>query len=83
MFSIEEAIHIAKESYPAGDIFSWIEWNDLYLFKMFNNLPGEEQMDPFFSVNKETGEFKEFGILTDGDTLEIIDLFVEKESQSG
>ena len=35
-------------------------------------------MDPFYSVNINTGEFRDFSILTDGDIGEITNLFNSK-----
>lgn len=78
--NIQEAIKIVQNSLPNGKIESAIEYKNLYLFQVFSYLPGEEEMDPFFSVNKETGEFSDFSIITDGDTEEIISLF-EKEKR--
>lgn len=75
MISIPEAINIVHENHPDGKIKNYVTYKNLYLFMVFNNRPFEEEMDPFFSVDKETGEFKEFSILTDGDTSEIVSLF--------
>jgi hypothetical protein len=75
MLNIMDAIKIARESYPNGKIQSHVSYRNVFLFQIFNDMPGEEEMDPFFSVDKLTGEFKEFSILTDGDTAEIVSLF--------
>ena len=40
-----------------------------------SDLPEEEEMDPFYSVNKLTGEFKEFSIFSDDNIDYIVPLF--------
>jgi hypothetical protein len=75
MLSVKEAIEVVHKNHPLGEIQSWVTYKNLYLFQVFNKRPGEEEMDPFFSVDKETGEFKEFSILTDGNTAEVVSLF--------
>ena len=80
MLSTKQAVQIAKKNYPSGKIEKIVEYNKVYLLMIFGGDPEEEEMDPFFSVDKETGEFQEFSILTDGDTGEIVSLFVKAES---
>lgn len=75
MFSLLDATRIVRKNHPYGDIKAAIEYKNLYLFMVFNKNPGEEEMDPFFSVDKNTGAFNEFSILTDGDMSEILPLF--------
>lgn len=75
MLSANEATRVVKEYMPTGDIQKRIEYEGLYLFQIFTDRPGEEELDPFYSVNKETGEFRDFSIITDGNTEEILRLF--------
>lgn len=75
MLSVLDATNIVRKVYPDGIIQKVISYKNLYLFMIFNNRPFEEEMDPFYSVNKNTGVFNEFSILTDGDTDEILYLF--------
>lgn len=70
-----EATQIVRNNIPNGKIQCWIIYRDLYLFQVFTDLPFEEDMDPFYSVNMNTGEFKDFSIITDGDIAEITSLF--------
>ena len=49
-----------------------------YIFKVFIDNGFEKEMDPFYSVNINTGEFRDFSILTDGDIGEITNLFNSK-----
>lgn len=73
--SLQKAINIVKKNIPNGKIDASIRYRDLYLFKVFIDNGFEKEMDPFYSVNINTGEFRDFSILTDGDIGEIINLF--------
>lgn len=76
--SIQKAINIVKKNIPNGKIDASIRYHDLYLFKVFIDNGFEKEMDPFYSVNINTGEFRDFSILTDGDIGEITNLFNSK-----
>lgn len=82
MLDIDAAAVIILKNIPIGVIQSAIEYRDLYLFKVFTTRVGEEQMDPFYSVDKMTGAFSEFSIITDGDTSEILELFRGEERKA-
>jgi hypothetical protein len=73
--NLEKAIGIVKKNIPEGKIDAHIRYHDLYLFRVFMDNGLEKGMDPFYSVNVNTGEFRDFSILTDGDIDEILDLF--------
>lgn len=73
--SLQKAINIVKKNIPNGKIDASIRYRDLYLFKVFIDNGFEKEMDPFYSVNINTGEFRDFSILTDGDIGEITNLF--------
>jgi hypothetical protein len=77
MLSVQEAQKIVQKQLPDGKIQASISYGDLYIFQVFTEDPFEEEDDPFFSVHKRTGEFKDFSVLTDGNTAEIISLFTE------
>lgn len=76
--SLQNAIDIVNKNIPNGKIDKSIIYHDLYIFKVFIDNGFEKDMDPFYSVNINTGEFRDFSILTDGDTGEIINLFNSK-----
>lgn len=76
--SLQKAINIVKKNIPNGKIDASIRYRDLYLFKVFIDNGFEKEMDPFYSVNINTGEFRDFSILTDGDIGEITNLFNSK-----
>jgi hypothetical protein len=77
MLNILEATSIVHKNLPNGNIKAFIDYQDLFIFQVFTDDDLEGQFDPFFSVNKETGDFRDFSILTDGDTQEIAKLFLQ------
>lgn len=76
MLSVSQAINIVKKYIPQGSIQSAIEYNGLYVFMVFDNDELEGQMDTFYSVDIQTGEFRDFSIITDGDISKINNLFL-------
>ena len=80
MLTSKQATQIVEGFLPGWKIQSYVEYKDLYLFKVFNDDPYEGEMDPFFSVNKKTGEFLDFSIFTDGDMSELEPLFAAAEA---
>ena len=78
MLDIKEAIKVAKESYPTGKIQKVVEYKGLYVFLIFDDDPLEGKMDPYYSVDKKTGEFKEFSLFLHGDMEELTKLFLRK-----
>lgn len=79
MLSIHEATNIITQNLPNGRIQGVVSYNNLYLFQVFTDRPFEEEMDPFYSVDKDTGEFSDFSIIEDGDIDEITSLFENLE----
>jgi hypothetical protein len=75
MLSLSEATSIVRENLPDGEIKKYIEYRNLYIFQVLGSDPDEGLFDPFFSVNKDNGEFRDYSILTDGDPGEISELF--------
>lgn len=82
MLSVEQATMIVEKALPNGQIQAVVEYNDLYLFQVFTDRPFEEEFDPFYSVDKNTGAFSDFSIITDGNISEILPLF-EQEKRRG
>ena len=77
MLNGREATDIVVKAFPTGDIQAYVGYENLFIFQIFSKDPGEEEMDPFYSVNRETGEFRDFSVITDGDTATIIGLFTK------
>jgi hypothetical protein len=75
MLDIKEATKIVNKALPGDPINTYVEYENLFIFQVFSKRPMEEQMDPFYSVNRETGEFRDFSIITDGNISEINSLF--------
>jgi hypothetical protein len=82
MLDVKEATKVVNDSLPGWKIDAIVDYNNLYLFRVFSDRPFEEEMDPFFSVDKETGEFSDFSIITDGNTSEILSLFQKAKPTS-
>lgn len=80
MPNVQEATAIVHKNYPEGKIQKFIVYKDLFLFQVFSDDPFEGQWDPYYSVNQKTGEFRDFSIITDGDIVEITNLFAEAKS---
>ena len=76
MLNEKQAAAIIAKKIPKGTIQNVIDYRGLFIFQVFIEDPFEEDMDPFYSVNKQTGEFKEFSIITDGDITEVTALFM-------
>ena len=82
MLSLDEAKAVVNKNLPGGAIQSSVDYNGLYLFMVFRLAPEESEMDPFFSVDKKTGAFKEFSVITDGNTDELLGLFEKAKLQT-
>lgn len=81
MVDIKTAEQIVKKAIPDGAIQAYIEYKGLYVFQVFTTDPGEEELDPFYSVNQKTGEFRDFSVLTDGNMRDISRLFYEAKTR--
>lgn len=62
MLSKAEASTIVTSHIPDGTIQKTGFYKDLYIFMVFNSRPEEEEMDPFYSVNSNTGKFSALSI---------------------
>ena len=80
MVSIIEAEKVIKRELPEGKVVDRAPYKNLFIFVVDVPSEGEEMMDPYYSVNKETGEFKEFSVTKDINPLELVGLFTEGES---
>lgn len=80
--NLNQAIQIVKKEYSDGKIQRYIDYNGKFIFQIFNEDPLEGQMDPFYSVDQNTGEFSDFSIITDGDTETIASLFQQASIQT-
>lgn len=76
MLSVEVARAIVQEAFPNADIRENIDYRGEYIFVVMIPMPLEEGYDPFIAVNQETGELRDYSIITDGDISETMPLFV-------
>lgn len=77
MLTKDQAAIKFKKVLPDREIRAIVPYKNVYLVKAFSNVPFEEEMDPFFFVDKETGAIGEFSVLTDGDPKEIGEAFAQ------
>lgn len=82
MLSLEEATKKLLKVFPNGKIKASIEYRDLFVFQMFVFRPLETEWDPFYSVNKITGELRDFSVIEDGNIGEINALFMKAKGSS-
>lgn len=75
MLEIKEALALAKKALPDGQIQKTIGYKNFFVFQIFSPDPFEGVLDPFYSVDRTTGEFRDFSIFTDGNGAEIYRLF--------
>lgn len=65
-----EARNIALRNMPIGsEIVRVVEYGNLYILQIIWPDPLEGNLDPFFSVNQQTGAFSDFSIQSGGLTL--------------
>jgi hypothetical protein len=71
MLAKDEAQNLLEKALPDVPVKAWSRYRNLYLFRVQWPFEGEEDFDPFVSVNSETGEVRDFSVMTDGDISEI------------
>lgn len=74
MFSQIQAQSNLSKFYPDASIKVWASYKDLYLFRVEHPSLEEKDFDPFFSVNDNTGEVRDFSVLTDISMSEFMNL---------
>lgn len=75
MLGIKEALAIAKKAVPDGKVQKAISYKNVFVFQIFTDDPFEGQLDPFYSVDRNTGEFRDFSIFNGGNAVELVRLF--------
>lgn len=74
MLSFEDASKIVEQNAP-GKIKAAVKYKKLYIFQVIDDDDEVEgSMDPFYSVDSESGAFSDFSILTDIDISEFANL---------
>lgn len=67
-----EASRILEKNLPDRKIVCAIEYEGEYLFIAHGTDPLEGRFDPFFSVNKRTGYFRDFSPQDFSDPLDVL-----------
>jgi len=75
VININSAIRIVKQNIPEGVIKSYVIYKNLYIFIVFTPDLYEGQMDPYYSVDINTGEFRDFPYLQPHIFAEVMALF--------
>lgn len=81
MLDKSQAEAALKQALPTARIQDSIKYRNVYLFRVHLPSPGEEDYDPFFSVDEQTGEVRDFSVITDGDISEIAALFANNQQE--
>lgn len=63
MLSIEDAKKIIEKNIPNCKPQCCVLYKNLYVFVVFTNDEIEGRMDPFYSVDVNTGKFEDFAFL--------------------
>lgn len=75
MLNAIEATKLVKKEFPTAEILGPVEYQNLFIFQVFINVPLESGWDPFVSVNRQTNEVRDYSIIDDGGALEICPKF--------
>lgn len=81
MLSETQATQALDKAFPGRKIEPPISYRGLYVFKAISPDPDEGDFDPFFSVNQQTGEVRDFSVITDGDPRELSKLFLARQGK--
>lgn len=75
MLDEQTARTLVEQAVPGSKAVACVQYRKLYLVRVQRADPDEEDYDPFFSVDFSTREVSEFSVITDGDIVEISNLF--------
>ncbi len=71
MYNEIQAKALVEKKYPEIKVVDSFRYNNIFLVRIEHPDPEEANYDPFLSVNPNTGEIKEFSVITDGDPVAI------------
>ena len=83
MISFQQATDIAKSHVPTGVIRQQAEYKNFWLFVIFTPDLYEGELDAIYSVNKETGEFRDFPYMDERYFSSVMELFGHKNNKEG
>jgi len=70
-----------EQALPGAKVEDWISYREVFLFRVQFPSASEANYDPFFYVDKLTGEVRDFSVLTDGNISEIAALFAKSTNR--
>lgn len=76
--SMDDAVSLIKKETKGYDVRGPVNYQGNFLFQVFTGAPNESGFDPYFMMNSDTGEVRDFSVLTDGNLTEIARLKFEK-----
>lgn len=78
MLSLMQAGQILKDNIPECYIHSYVEHKGKYIFEVYVLSPSEMGLDPFYSVDRKTGEFAGYDIIGESPEKRAVkELFIE------
>lgn len=80
MFNSEQAKTLVKIYDPELKIEDCFLYEKLWIVRVKQPSEDEEDYDPFLSVNVNTGEVKEFSVLTDSDPIKLAEAFRKRQN---
>lgn len=76
-----QALALVKSKFPDSRVLFFLEYRNLFLFQVFDDQDEEEgEFDPYYSVNPQTREIKEFSVMTDANRVELTQLYLDSLS---
>ncbi len=74
MLSLSDATDVVKAHFPKAQIRAGVPYRNDYVFVVYPSNTRESFFDPYYAVDKNTGEFRDFSIFTDADPEELTNL---------
>ena len=79
--SLKQAMKVLTDAMPDREIKGSFDQGPLFLFLAPSTEPLEGHLDPFFQVDKETGEFEDFSPTDYDNSAEIITALLNNTSR--
>lgn len=82
MLTKDQARELLEFKFPGIRVESGIDLDDIWVFRAFLALGGEENMNPFLSIAKETGAVSDFSVTAFAEPMKLVQLFaIEDEGR--
>lgn len=80
MLDKTEAEELLTFKFPGIRVEAGVDYEDLWVFRAFMPIGGgEENMDPFISVHKETGNTNDFSVMACKNPVALMHLFAAED----